>query len=186
MNKKNLLIVSAAIIFFAILGGVYFSGALNSVKSTPATASLDGDFGTGANIQSIYGSLNTAISNKGTWQAEMRNDHIALVDAQTRAEVAKITKVSDKQITFSSVVASLGALPAEQKTNIKRQIDDYNMSGAAVGTMQLEENGNVIMKHNVDPTRSSADEIAKVAVMFGEKTREQSQKYGVMKLAANS
>ena len=186
MNKKNLLIVTSIVVFVGLLGAVYFSGMLNSVKTTPATASLDGNFdASGANIQSIYGSLNTAVSNNSGWQAEMRNNNIALVDSKSGKEFATLTKVSDNQISITSVVASLGALPAEQKENIKRQISEFN-DHSGVGTMMLQANGDVTMEHKVNPMQSTPDQIAKVAVTFGEKTREQAQKYGVMKLAANS
>ena len=187
MNKKSLLILTSVVIFGALLVGVYASGVLNFSKSSDTAASLQGDFGSGAtNIESIYGSLNNAIaSTSSDWKAEMQNGQITLVDTKSQNQVATISKVSDNEISIRSVVASLGALPAEQKTNVSRQIDEFNMS-SSVGTMKLQPNGDVTMEHKLNPRENNADQIAKVAVTFGDKTRQQAQKYGVMKLAANS
>lgn len=186
MNKKSLLILTSVVIFGALLVGVYASGLLNFSKSTDSAASLQGDFGTNApNMESIYGSLNNAIGSTGSgWQAEMRNGQIALKDSKSQTE-ATISKVSDNEISITSVVAKLGALPAEQKENVSRQIQDFNTS-SSVGTMKLQPNGDVTMEHKLNPRENNADQIAKVAVTFGDKTREQAQKYGVMKLAVNS
>lgn len=187
MNKKSLLILTSVVIFGALLIGVYASGVLNFSNSSDTAASLGGDFGTSAtNIESIYGSLNTAIgSTSSDLKAEMQNGKIALMDTKSKSEIAKISKVSDSEIAITSVVARLGALPAEQKANISRQVEEYNMS-SSVGTMTLQPNGDVTMEHKLNPRENNADQIAKVAVTFGDKTRQQSQKYGGMKLASNS
>jgi hypothetical protein len=183
MTRKSVLILASSIfVLGALLIGAYTSGVMRfgRTNDTDANMSMQGDFGTSAaGIESIYGSLNSAIAkSSGAYKAEMRADHIVLFDGASGSELGTIRKIADNQINLSGTVGNVGSVSGEARAEVKRQIDDFNMGGSSLGTLRLQEStGDITLEHKIDPTRSSADEIAKVAMMFGDKARQQTTKF---------
>lgn len=190
MTRKSLLILTSSVLVLgALLIGAYTSGVMRFGRSSDGDAnmSMQGDFGSGAGIESIYGSLTTALnSSSGGYQAEMRSDHIVLLDAANGSELGTIRKIADNQINLSGIIGNVGAVSGEAKDRVMSQINEFN-ERSGVGTLKLQEStGDVMLEHKVDPQRTSADDIAKLVVKFGEKARQQTARFATFKQAANS
>lgn len=193
MSRKSLLILTSSVfVFGALLIGAYTSGVMRFGKANDAaegSMGMTGDFGSssGVGIESIYGSLNRVLGKSTAgYRAEMRNDHIVLLDGASGTELGTIRTVGADQMTLSGIVGNVGPVAGEAKSRVQQQIDEFNES-SSVGTLRLQEaTGDLTLEHKIDPRRSSADEIAKVAVTFSDKARQQSAKFAASNPAVNS
>ncbi len=149
---------------------------------------MKGDFSGGSTVamENLYGSLDQALgkSNAGH-RAEMRADHIVLLDGASGSELGTIRAVGSDQMSISGIVANVGNVSGEAKARVQQQIDEFNLT-SSVGTLKLQEaTGDITLEHNVDPRRSNADQIAGVAVSFGDKARQQSSRFASFSPVAN-
>jgi hypothetical protein len=191
MTRKSLLILTSSVLVLgALLIGAYTSGVMRFGRSSDGDAnmSMQGDFGgSGAGIESIYGSLTNALGNSsGGYQAVMRADHIVLIDAASGSELGTIRKIADNQINLSGIVGNVGPVSGDIREKVMSRINEFN-DRSGLGTLKLQEaTGDVVLEHKVDPQRTSADDIAKLAVKFSEKARQQTALFATFKQASNS
>ena len=191
MTRKSLLILSSSVfVFGALLIGAYTSGLMKFDRATEAgdgSMGMKGDFGSAVGIESIYSSLEQALGSSASGnRAEMRADHIVLLDGASGSELGTIRTVGADQMSLSGTVGNVGPVSGEAKNRVQQQINEFNES-SSVGTLKLQEaTGDVTLEHKIDPRRSSADEIAKVAVTFSEKVRQQTARFASLNPARNS
>ena len=183
MNKKILLPVIAAVVL-ATVGVLYMSGTFSN-KSVPGSSmSLNADVNEkGAVMQNLYTSLEQQVKGNTTMQARMNNDQIDLVDASSGSVVCSIRQVNDQQVSLTSVVARLNSLPADKRKGVEQQISDFNMN-SSVGVMTLQPAGDLTLEHKLNPQANNPETMAKTAVLFGDKVRQQSQKFAELQTAA--